>query len=97
MRLRLDVSGGFAPQLTGRSLNLDVASLPKETQSRVEALVAAIRKAGSPEANPKLRDAMFYDLAISDDDGEEVISAADGSLTPDLGELVSLMKKLGKR
>ena len=97
MKLELEISGGFAPSVTSGRYVLDVASLPEDVRKRVEELVKELLAAPRPTPNPKLRDAMSYQLTVTSDAGKQTVVADDGGLPQPMREIIKLMKSLGSR
>src|SRR5262245_1050454 len=64
MKLELEISGGFAPSVTSGHYSLDVASLSQDARKQIEELVNDLLAAPRPRPNPKLRDAMSYELTV---------------------------------
>jgi hypothetical protein len=95
MRLSLQIAGGIAAPVTARRYEVDVASLPAAKQEEVQRLVAQAVAEPRGEGNPRLRDAMSYELTIHSDRGETTLVADDGAVPPRLRQLIDLVKSLG--
>ena len=97
MKLELEISGGLAPAITSGRYSLDVATLPEDSQKRVEELVKDLLAAPRPKPNPQLRDAMTYELTVTSDAHQETVVADDGAVSKPMRELIKLMKSAGTR
>jgi hypothetical protein len=97
MKLELEISGGFAPSVTSGRYVLDVASLPEDARKQVEGLVNDLLEAPRPSLNPKLRDAMSYELKIVSGGCRHNIVAEDGGLSATMQELIKRIKGLGAK
>src|SRR5215510_5566119 len=97
MKLELDISGGFASTVTSGRYEVDVASLPEDVQKQVEELVKGLLAAPRSQANPKLRDAMSYELTVVSDAHKESVVAEDGGLSQPMKDLIKLIKSVGSR
>jgi hypothetical protein len=97
MKLELEISGGLAAPLTSNRFDVDVASLRQEVQKQVEELVNNLLAAPPPTLNPKLRDAMSYQLTITSDALKKTVVADDGGVPQPMRELIRLIKSVGTR
>ena len=97
MKLELEVAGGFAAPVTSNRYTLDLASLPEDSRKQVEELVKQLLAAPRSGANPKLRDAMSYQLTITSEGRTESVEADDGGLSGPMRELIKLIKASGAR
>ena len=97
MKLELEISGGLAAPLTSKRYDVDVSSLPQDVQKQVEELVKNLLAAPSPTLNPKLRDAMSYQLTITSDALKKTVVADDGGVPQPMMELIKLIKSVGTR
>ena len=94
MRIQLEISGGFAPQLAARRFEVESTALAEPERRELDRLVALAVNEPPPLANPKLRDAQYYDLVIQpDDQSQHRISTADGQLTSHVQELIRFLKR----
>ena len=83
--------------LATRRYTVNSAILPEATQQELAALVAAALAEPRAKANPQLRDAMSYEIKITQPDGTETIVAYDGGLPPATSRLIKLMKSLAAK
>jgi hypothetical protein len=97
MKLELEVAGGFAAPVTSNRYSLDLASLPEDSRKQLEELVKELLAAPRPASNPKLRDAMSYQLTITSDSHKESVEADDGGMPKPMRELIKLIKASGSR
>lgn len=97
MKLRLDIAGGIAAPLMSRQLVVDSATLPEAQQRQLETLVEQALSEPPREVNPRLRDAMSYELTVVSDRGEQTIVAYDGSVSRVLRELIELLKSVASK
>jgi len=95
MKLELEISGGLAAPLTSNRYDVDVASLRQDVQKQVEELVKNLLAAPPPTLNPKLRDAMSYQLTITSDALKKTVVADDGGVPQPMRELIRLIKSVG--
>jgi hypothetical protein len=87
IRIELQRSGGFG----GLSLRhaLDTADLGADAQRDIAALVEAAAQAPRPAATPPaVRDAMRYDLTISQGGRVQLLSFSDVTMPPEVRPLV---------
>lgn len=96
MIVTLAVTGGFAPQLAAKRFALNSDQLSAEQAMELAKLVERVLSEGVPQVNPRVRDAQYYDLQISIEGQKNSISAADGSMTPGMSQLIKFLKNHGK-
>lgn len=89
MRVTMETYGGYAAAIRRAPIVVEAAALPPGAAAEFERLVAAARAEPAPPADDagRLRDAMSYTITIADDDGEAVLSADDGAMSPAFAEL----------
>lgn len=97
MKLELEISGGLAGPLTSNRYDVDVASLRQDVQKQVEELIKNLLAAPPSPLNPKLRDAMTYQLTITSDALKKTVVADDGGVPQPMRELIKLIKSVGTR
>lgn len=92
MLVELKTAGGFAAPLMTRQYTVDSAKLPEAMQQKLAALAEAAIAEPRPEANPRLRDAMSYEVTITHPDRKETIVAYDGGVPPAMSQLIKFVK-----
>ncbi len=92
MRFHLQITGGLAAPLTHRRIVVDTSQLPADQATELESLAESALCEMPPAINPKLRDAMYYELTITRGDEQRTIVAADGGIPPALGRLLKRLR-----
>ncbi len=93
MRIALTQSGGFAGLV--KRVQVDTATLPRDDAARLERLAHAARAAlaaGTPAADPALRDARRYALRIDDDAASACWDLPEAGLPPAVRALLGWLR-----
>jgi len=90
-------AGGVAGPLAARRYELDVTSQPEDVQQKLDRLTDELLRTPAVPANPRLRDATSYELAIVTEDGRKKVVATSGSVPAPMQELINILKSLSRQ
>lgn len=94
MRIELKTAGGFAAALTAREYAVDSETLPEPVQHELVSLATAALAEPPAKINPKLRDAMSYEIRIVQPNHIDTIVVYDGGIPPAASRLIKFVKTL---